>query len=72
MLIFHCSNCNETINAADHESPAQILDKLGKHVSKCSLATFISEGTTDAARQRLENLQSVIESAGLAGKIRPQ
>jgi hypothetical protein len=69
MLIFHCSDCNETINAADHESPAQILDRLGEHVKKCSLATFTSEGTTDAARQRLENLRSVIESVRLAGKI---
>jgi hypothetical protein len=72
MLIFHCTVCNEAINAADHESPDWILDRLGKHVRKCLFATFTSEGTTDAARQRLENLKSVIESSGLAGKIQSQ
>jgi hypothetical protein len=71
MLIFHCSDCNDTMNADDHESPAQILGRLGEHVRKCPFATFTSEGTTDIARQRLENLRSVIESVRLAGKIRP-
>ena len=70
MLIFHCSDCNETINSADDESVKQIFDRLDRGgLAKCSLATFTLEGTTDVARQRADNLRSVIKR--LAGKIRP-
>lgn len=69
MLIFHCSDCNETINSADDESVKQVFDRLDEHIAKCPLATFTFEGTTDVARQRVDNLRSVIKR--LAGKIRP-
>jgi hypothetical protein len=69
MLIFHCSDCNETINSADDESVKQIFDRLDEHVRKCPLATFTFEGTTDVARERVDNLRSVIKR--LAGKIQP-
>ena len=55
MLIFHCSDCNETINSADDESVKQIFDRLDEHVRKCPLATFTFEGTTDVAQQRVDN-----------------
>ena len=66
MLIFYCTDCLETINATDDERPDQILDRLDKHVTKCRLATFTYEGTTDVARQILDNLRSVLESVHLA------
>ena len=69
MLIFHCSDCNETINSADDESVKQIFDSVDEHIAKCPLATFTFEGTTDVARQRADNLRSVIKR--LAGKLRP-
>ena len=69
MLIFHCSDCKETINSADDESVKQIFDRLDEHVAKCPRATFTFEGTTDVARQRADNLRSVIKR--LAGKLRP-
>ena len=68
MLIFHCSDCNETINSADDESVKQIFDGLDEHVRKCPLAQFTFEGTTDVARQRVDNLRAVIKR--LAGKLR--
>ena len=62
MLIFHCSDCNETINSADDESADQIFARLEEHVERnASLATFTYEGTTDVARQRIGALRSVIE-----------
>ena len=69
MLIFHCSDCKETINSADDESVKQIFDRLDEHIAKCPLATFTFEGTTDVARQRADNLRSVIKR--LADKLRP-
>ena len=69
MLIFHCSDCNETINSADDESVKQIFDRIDEHVRKCPSATFTFEGTTDVARQRADNLRSVIKR--LADKLRP-
>jgi hypothetical protein len=69
MLIFHCSDCNETINSADDESVKQVFDRLDEHIAKCPRATFTFEGTTDVARQRVDNLRSVIKR--LAGKLRP-
>ena len=32
MLIFHCSDCNETINSTDDESLNEILDWLEEHM----------------------------------------
>ena len=69
MLIFHCSDCNETINSADDESVKQIFDRVDEHIAKCPRATFTFEGTTDVARQRADNLRSVIKR--LADKLRP-
>jgi hypothetical protein len=69
MLIFHCSDCKETINSADDESVKQIFDRVDEHIAKCPLATFTFEGTTDVARQRADNLRSVIKR--LADKLPP-
>ena len=69
MLIFHCSDCNETINGGDYESADQIFARLEEHVKKCPEATFTFDGTTDVARQRADNLRSV--SKRLADKLRP-
>jgi hypothetical protein len=60
MLKFHCTDCKETISAADDERAVEIVDKLDKHKTKCPLATFTYEGTTDIARQRLKALRSVV------------
>jgi hypothetical protein len=68
MLIFHCSDCNETINSADDESVKEVFDRLDEHIANCPRATFTFEGTTDVARQRVDNLRSVIKR--LAGKLR--
>lgn len=62
MLIFHCSDCKETINSADDESVKQVFDRLDEHMAKCPRATFTFEGTTDVARQRADNLRSVIKA----------
>ena len=70
MLIFDCSNCDETINAANDESPAQIIDKLNTHIMSCPLARFTYHGTTDTAWQGLNNLRAAIEDLRPAGKIR--
>jgi hypothetical protein len=71
MLIFHCSDCNETINSADYESADQIFARLEKHVvTKCLLATFTYDGTTDVARQRVGAWRSVIERERLVGMLR--
>jgi hypothetical protein len=34
MLIFNCSDGNETINSADDESVKQIFDRLDEHVKE--------------------------------------
>jgi hypothetical protein len=34
MLIFHCSDCNETINSADNESVKQVFDRLDEHITR--------------------------------------
>ena len=70
MLIFYCTDCNETINGADTESPDGILDRLEEHVVRCPLATFTFEATTEFAKQREEGLRAALNNARLAGKIR--
>ena len=71
VLIFHCSDCNETINSADYESADQIFARLEEHVvTKCLLATFTYDGTTDVARQRVGAWRSVIERERLVGVLR--
>jgi hypothetical protein len=71
MLIFHCTDCKERISTADDESAVELVDKLDKHMTKCPLATFTYGGTTDGARQKADNLRSVIVEAHLAVKMRP-
>jgi hypothetical protein len=71
VLIFHCSACNETIKSADYESADQIFARLEAHVvTKCLLATFTYDGTTDVARQRVGAWRSVIERERLVGVLR--
>ena len=71
VLIFHCSDCNGTINSADDESADQIFARLEQHVvTKCLLATFTFDGTTDVARQRVGAWRSVIEHEHLVGMLR--
>ena len=71
MLIFHCSDCNETINGGDYESADQIFARLEEHVvTKCLLATFTFDGTTDVARQRVGAWRAVIERERLVGRLR--
>ena len=69
MLIFHCSDCKETINSADDESVKQIFDRFDEHISEMPAGDVYFEGTTDVARQRADNLRSVIKR--LADKLRP-
>jgi hypothetical protein len=66
MLIFHCTDCNETISTADDESAVELVDKLEKHIIKCPLATVTYGGTTDGARRRADSFRSVIAEAHLA------
>ncbi len=47
MLIFHCSDCNETINSADDESVKQIFDRLDEHIAKCPLAVIACKRVAD-------------------------
>jgi hypothetical protein len=68
MLIFRCTDCNETISTADDESAVEIVDKVEKHIAKCPLATFTYGGTTGASRQRADSLRSIIVEAHLAKK----
>ena len=70
MLIFYCTYCSETITGGDYESPDQILDRVEEHVTKCPLATFTFDGTTDVARQRVGAWRSVIEHERLVGRLR--
>jgi len=70
MLIFHCTDCNEEIDCLDHESPDQAFTNLDGHIAKCPLATFTIEGTTDIARQRANDIRSVIQHERLARKLR--
>src|SRR5262249_33804675 len=69
MLIFHCSDCNETSNSADDESVKQGCDRLSDHIANCRRATFTFDGSTDVGRPRCDSLRSVIKR--LAGKLRP-
>ena len=69
MLIFHCTDCKETINSADDESADQIFARLEEHAAKCLLATFTFDGTTDVGRQRVGAWRSVIEHARLVGRL---
>ncbi len=71
VLTFCCSDCNETINGGDYESADQIFARLEEHVvTKCLLATFTYDGTTDVARQRVGAWRSVIERERLVGLLR--
>jgi hypothetical protein len=70
MLIFCCNRCNEMITGGYFESTDQIVARLDKHISKCPSATFIFEGTTGIAVQRLDALRSFNEGEHRAGKIR--
>jgi hypothetical protein len=70
VLIFHCSDCNETINSAADESTDQIFARLAHVVTKCLPATFTFDGTTDVARQRVGAWRSVIERERLVGRLR--
>ena len=70
MLVFHCSDCKETINSGDDESADQIFGRLEDHVKKCPDATFTFDGTTDVARQRVGAWRSVIEHERLVGRLR--
>jgi hypothetical protein len=72
MMIFYCSDCNRQITGADSETVGQILQRLEKHVTKCPLATFTFEGTTELARRREEGLRAFLHDAQLEGKIRLQ
>ena len=65
VLIFHCSNCNETINSADDESTDQIFARLEEHVvTKCLLATLLStERRTLPGRELALGDQSLSVSA---------
>jgi hypothetical protein len=46
MLLFYCNYCHEMLTGTDYENPAQIVDRLEKHLIKCSAATFSYEGTS--------------------------
>jgi hypothetical protein len=70
MLIFHCTDCKEKISTADDESAVELVNKLDRHITKCPLATFTYGGTTDGARQRVDNFRSVLAEAHGAGKMR--
>jgi F0F1-type ATP synthase assembly protein I len=68
MLLFYCTDCKEMITADDDESTNQIADWLDEHITKCPLATFTYEGTTNVARRRIGGLRSFLEDERLAGK----
>ena len=68
MLIFRCTDCNETISNADDQSAVDIVDMVEKHIAKCPLATFTYEGTTGARRQRADSLRSIIAEAHITKK----
>ncbi len=53
VLPFCCSGCNETINGGDYENADQIFARLQEHVTKCPVATFTFDGTTDVAGREL-------------------
>ena len=60
MMIFHCTDCKETINCPDDEGPAHVFARLDEHIVKCPLAQFNFEGTTERARQRVDDIRAVI------------
>jgi hypothetical protein len=66
MLIFHCTDCKKTISSADDESAIEIVNKIEGHLIICPLATFTYTGTTDTARQKANNLRSLIVEAHFA------
>jgi hypothetical protein len=70
MLLFYCAHCAKMVTADDDESLNQIVDWLDEHITKCPLATFTYEGTTNVARQRIGGLRSFLEDERLSGKIR--
>src|SRR4030095_14799973 len=47
MLLFYCAHCAKMVTADDDESLNQIVDWLDEHITKCPLATFTYEGTTN-------------------------
>jgi hypothetical protein len=70
MLIFYCTDCKETINGADDEHAGEILDRLDQHRTKCPLATFTFEGTTNLARERVDDMRAVIAYNRVEAKLR--
>jgi hypothetical protein len=60
MLIFRCTGCEEVIIADDDEDPDATCNRLMDHIAKCQLATFDFEATTEAARQTIDVIRSVI------------
>jgi hypothetical protein len=60
MLIFQCTDCNETIFTRDTEEPDQVFGKIDDHIARCPLATFTFGGDTELARQRADDLRSAI------------
>ena len=61
MLLFYCAHCAKMVTADDDESLNQIVDWLDEHITKCLLATFTYEGTTNVARRRIGGLRSFLE-----------
>jgi hypothetical protein len=70
MMIFHCTDCKETINCPDDEGPAQVFARLDEHIAKCPLAQFNFEGTTEHARQRVDDIRAVIAYNRAESKLR--
>jgi hypothetical protein len=70
MLIFHCNDCDKTITSDDRERPSEIVDRIESHLTVCPLATFTYAGTTDVARQKANNLRSLIVEAHLTSQER--
>jgi hypothetical protein len=70
MLLFYCNYCHEMLTGTDYENTAQIVDRLEKHLLKCSTATFSYEGTSGIARRKLGGLRTFLESERLVDRIR--
>jgi hypothetical protein len=71
MLLFYCAHCAKMVTADDDESLNQIVDWLDEHITKCPLATFTYEGTTNVARQRIGGLRSFRLGAVRGEKVNP-
>ena len=69
MLIFRCSDCEETIVSLDEERPGQVFDMLETHIAECRLAQFTFKGTTNVGRQRAHIIRSILQRERFAGKL---